>query len=107
MSQKKNKQRRKENLLNYDTTVESPEDIIAADKDENRRQAFREAYKVIAKIIPEYFMTQRKKRKNSSSSGGTAFSQNIVVTSEKATLQTKEVTESQKQEVEREDRERD
>lgn len=107
MSQKNNKKRRKENLLTFDLTVENPEDIIAADKDENRKNAFKEAYKVIANIIPEYFITRRKKRNNSSSSGGTAFSQNIVVTADKATVQTKEVVENTKQEIEKEDRERE
>ncbi len=107
MSQKNNKKRRKENLLTFDLTVETPEDIIAADKDENRKNAFKEAYKVIANIIPEYFITRRKKRNNSSSSGGTAFSQNIVVTADKATVQTKEVVENTKQEIEKEDRERE
>ena len=106
MSQKNNKKRRKENLLTYELTVEDPEEIIATDKDENRKNAFKEAYKVIANIIPEYFITQRKKRKNSSS-GGTAFSQNIVVTADKATVQTKEVVENTKQEIEKEDRERE
>ena len=107
MSQKNNKKRRKENLLTFDLTVETPEDIIAADKDENRKNAFKEAYKVIANIIPEYFIKRRKKRNNSSSSGGTAFSQNIVVTADKATVQTKEVVENTKQEIEKEDRERE
>ncbi len=106
MSEKNNKKRRKENLLTYDLTVEEPEDIIAADKDENRKNAFKEAYKVIANIIPEYFITKRKKRKNSSS-GGTSFSQNIIVTADKATVQTKEVAENTKQEVQKEDRERE
>ena len=107
MSQKNNKKRRKENLLTFDLTVETPEDIIAADKDENRKNAFKEAYKVIANIIPEYFITRRKKRNNSSSSGGTAFSQNIVVTADKASVQTKVVVENTKQEIEKEDRERE
>lgn len=106
MSEKNNKKRRKENLLTYDLTVENPEDIIAADKDENRKHAFQEAYKTIAKIIPGYFTTQGNKRKKPSS-GGTAFSQNIVITADKTTLQTKEVAKDTKQEIEREDRERE
>lgn len=97
MSEKKNKEKRKENLLTFDTSVEDAEDIIAADKDIERRTAFQEAYKRIAKIIPEYFLAQRKKRKNGAT-GGTAFSQNIVVAPDKVTLQTKETEESSKEE---------
>lgn len=101
MSEKNNKKRRKENLLTYDLTVENPEDIIAADKDENRKQAFQKAYKAIANIIPEYF------RRKKNASGGKSFSQNIVITTDKTTVQTKEVTENIKQEVQKEDRERE
>lgn len=83
--------KKKTTLLGFDP-VETPEEVIEADKDIERKEAFKETYKRIAKIIPEYFMTQKKKRKNSTS-GGTAFSQNIVVTPDKVTLQTKEVKE--------------
>ena len=99
MEEKSKKQ--KVGLFNYDP-VETPEEIIDADKDLDRKEAFKETYKRVAKIIPEYFMTQKKKRKNTSS-GGTAFSQNIVVTPEKATIQTsegKEVKEEKKEEKE-------
>lgn len=98
MAQSKKKSK-KVHLLSYDP-VETPEEIIAADKDQKRKEAFQETYKRIAKIIPEYFKTQSNKRKNSTS-GGTArspFSQNIVVTTEKATLETKEVVQEEKQE---------
>lgn len=97
MAQSKKKSN-KVHLLSYDP-VETPEEIIAADKDIKRKEAFQETYKRIAKIIPEYFTT--KKRKNTTSGGGTArspFSQNIVVTPEKVTLETKEVVQEEKQE---------
>ena len=95
----------KVSFLGFDP-VETPEEVINADKDVERREAFKETYKRIAKIIPEYFMSQRKKRKNTTS-GGKAFSQNIIVTPDKATIQTKEVgneenAKSQEQEKERE-----
>ena len=67
-------------LTSYDP-VETPEEVIEKDKDFQRKEAFRESYKRIMKIIPDYFMEQRKKRKNATS-GGTAFSQSIVVTPE-------------------------
>ncbi len=97
------KKKDKATLFGFDP-VETPEEVINADKDIERKEAFKETYKRIAKIIPEYFMSQRKKRKNATS-GGTAFSQNIVVTPEKATIQTKEIKngeEIEKQEKERE-----
>ena len=74
--------------------VEDPDDVIAADKDNNRKEAFRETYKRIMNIIPEYFMTLRKRRKNGGTGG---FSQNIVVTPEKVTVETKEVDAQEKQ----------
>jgi len=85
--------------------VETPEEIIASDKDTNRREAFQKAYKVIANIIPGYFLEQRKKKNATSGGGGTAFTQSIVVTPEKVTLETKEnaKTEEKQEERERED----
>ena len=94
MSEKDNKE--KVGLTSYDP-VETPEEVINSDKDTKRREAFKEAYKRIATIIPEYFMSQRKKRKNGSTSGGTSFSQNIVVTPEKATVQRNEVEHKEKE----------
>ncbi len=94
----------KVNILSYDP-VETPEEVIAKDTDVERKAAFQETYKRIAKIIPEYFMSQKKKRKNATSGGGTAFSQNIVVTPEKVEVQTNEVESKEeiKEEKERED----
>lgn len=83
--------------------VETPEEIIASDKDTNRREAFQKAYKVIANIIPGYFLEQRKKKNaTSGGSGGTAFTQSIVVTPEKVTLETKENTKTEEKQEERE-----
>ena len=93
----------KMSLTSYDP-VETPEEIIASDKDTKRREAFQKAYKVIANIIPGYFLEQRKK-KNTTSGGGTSFTQSIVVTPEKVTVETKEAhqTEEKQEERERED----
>ncbi len=90
----------KVSLVGYDP-VESPEEIINSDKDTKRKEAFKETYKRIATIIPEYFMTMRKRRKGSGA-GGTSFSQNIVVTPDKVTLQTKEVEKTVEKEEEKE-----
>ena len=87
------KKKNKITITSYDP-VENPEDIIAADKDNDRKEAFKETYKRIMNIIPEYFMTLRKKRKNGGSGG---FSQNIVVTPEKVTLETKEMPEQEQE----------
>jgi len=87
-------------LTEYDP-VEDPEDVIAQDKDVERKEAFKKTYETIAKIVPNYFMEQRKKRKKTSS-GGTAFSQNIIVTPEKVTVQTNEVKAEGSKEVKEE-----
>ena len=89
-------------LTEYDP-VETPEEVIEKDKDVDRKEAFRETYKRIMKIIPEYFTEQRKRRRNNNS-GGSAFSQSIVVTRDKVTLETKE---TEKHEEKQEERERD
>lgn len=96
MAQSKKKSK-KVHLLSYDP-VETPEEIIAGDKDISRREAFQETYKRIAKIIPDYFKTQNNRRKNSTSGGGTSFSQKISITPEKTTLETKEVVNEERQE---------
>ena len=98
----KRKKEKKTKLLGYDP-VESPEEIIKKDSNLERRKAFLETYQRVAKIIPEYFMNQMKKKKNGSgaSGGGTSFSQNIVVTPNKVTVQTHEVKEEQREEKER------
>ncbi len=104
----KEEKKKKISLTNVDL-VETPEEIISADKDLKRKEAFAETYKRIATIIPEYFMTQRRKRKNGSS-GGTSFTQNIVVTPDKVTVQTNEVENVEEKNVEEEktnDRERE
>lgn len=100
----KGKKKERMSLTKYDP-VESPEDIISQDKDTERREAFRRTYEAIAKIVPNYFMEQRKKRKNGTS-GGTSFSQNIIVTSEKATVQTNETKTEENKDVKKE-KERD
>ena len=89
------KKKEKIRLTSYDP-IEDPEEIIQADKDLNRKNAFANAYKTIMGIIPEYFLKQRKKHKNSTS-GGSGFSQSIVVTPEKVTLETKEIAEKQEE----------
>ena len=88
MSEEKSEERSKEkmSLTSYDP-VETPEEVINSDKDTKRREAFKEAYKRITTIIPEYFMSQRKKRRNATSGGGTSFSQNIVVTPDKVSVE--------------------
>ena len=99
--EKKNEKREKYKLPEYD--VELPEDIIAADKDTARKEAFKETEKRIKKIVPSYFEV-KKKKPTGGTSGGTAFSQSIVVTQDKAVVETKEVKQT---ETEKEDRERD
>lgn len=96
MAQSKKKSK-KVHLLSYDP-IETPEEIIAADKDQNRREAFRETYKRIAKIIPGYFMAEQNRRRKPTSGGGTSFSQKISITPEKTTLETKEVVNEERQE---------
>ena len=44
----------KVSLFGYNPT-ETPEEIIASDKDEKRKEAFKEAYKKVMQIIPSYF----------------------------------------------------
>ena len=97
------RKKEKISLVSYDP-VESPEEIIAADKNKARREAFQKAYKVIVNIIPGYFLELRK-RNNKASGGGTSFTQSIVVTPEKVTLETKETQEKGElqEEKERED----
>ncbi len=101
MSEKKNKERKRTNLLKYDATVEDPEAIIASDKDVGRRKAFQDTYKRIAEIIPNYFMLQKKRRKNTG--GGTSLAQQITVTPNNVTLQVTENKENAN--IEKEERE--
>ncbi len=102
MSEKKKNE--KISLTSYDP-VETPEEIINSDKDTKRREAFKEAYKRITTIIPEYFMSQRKKRKNAAGTGGTSFSQNIVVTPEKVSIEKTELNHQEKENEKENDRE--
>lgn len=75
-------------LTGYDP-VESPENVIAADKNSERKKAFSETYKRVMQIIPEYFLTHKNKRNGSSgTSGGNSFTQNIVVTQENVKIET-------------------
>lgn len=90
------------NLVGYDP-VESPEEIISSDKNIDRKDAFKEAYKKVMMIVPEYFIKKTKKKKaGSSSSGGNSFTQNIVITPENVKLETKENEVSIEREEERE-----
>lgn len=101
MSAKKSKAKRKEmTFLGYDP-VEEPETVIANDKDENRKEAFKEAYKKVMLIIPEYFVSKKKKRKNTTA-GGSQFTQNILVTPENAKIETKKIEDKGLEHEERE-----
>lgn len=94
----------KVSLFGYDPT-ETPEEIIDADKDIDRKEAFKEAYKKVMQIIPDYFINKKKKNGTASSGGGKGFSQNIIVTPENVKLETnKEIVQEEKeQEKEREE----
>ena len=85
--------------------VESPREVIDSDKNSDRKVAFAESYKKIMQIIPEYFLKKKKKAGTSSNSGGNSFTksiaQNIIVTNEKAEIETKQL------QTERQDRERE
>lgn len=95
------KSKDKLNLVGYDP-VESPEEIISSDKNIDRREAFRETYKRVMMIVPEYFIKKKKKKAGSTSSGGNSFTQNIVITPENVKLETKENEVSVEREEERE-----
>lgn len=77
----------KMSLTGYDP-VETPEEIIAADKDIERKEAFKEAYKIAMTIVPNYFLTKKKRKPNSSGTGG-GFSQEIKITPESIKVETK------------------
>ena len=98
MSEDKKKERI--SLTKYDP-IESPEEIIAADKDIKRRKAFDEVFKRIDLFAIKLGLLPNRK-KPTSGGGGTAFTQSIVVTPEKATLETKEVTQKEEKQEERE-----
>ncbi len=68
--------------------VETPEEIIAADKNTQRREAFKEAYKIAMTIVPNYFLTLKKHKPNSGGTGG-GFSQEIKITPESIKVETK------------------
>ncbi len=84
-------------LLGYDP-VETAEEIIDGDKDIDRKTAFKEAYKIVMQIIPEYFIKQKRKRKPGTSGGGTSFTQNIIITPENTKIETNEIGEKQAEE---------
>ena len=94
---KENTQKSKVTLLGYDP-VETPEEVMDKDKDATRKDAFKESYKRVMQIIPDYFLEQRKKRKNSTTGGGTSFTQNIVITPENVKIETMEKGETEAQE---------
>lgn len=77
----------KMSLTGFDP-VETPEEIIASDKDSERREAFKEAYKKAMTIVPNYFLMPKKRKPNSGSSGG-GFSQEIKITPESIKVETK------------------
>ena len=89
-------------LLGYDP-VETPEEIIDSDHDGDRKDAFKQAYKKVMQIIPDYFMSARNKRKKAGASGGNSFTQNIIVTTDNIKIETNEVD---KKEQEKEEKER-
>ena len=49
-------------IFSEDTIVETPEDIIARDPDEDRRNAFKKAYEIILALFPETIKKKNKKR---------------------------------------------
>lgn len=84
--------------------VESPKEIIDADKDTDRKAAFKDAYKRNMQIIPGYFTKKKPKGSTSESSGGKSFTQNIIVTQEGVNLETNKNVEIElDEEKERED----
>jgi len=90
-------------LLGCDN-IETARQVIEADKDTARKKAFLDAYERIKLIAPGFFTKNQKKSNNASgSTGGKGLSQQIIVTTEKVELKTKE---NQTREVE-EDRERE
>lgn len=98
------KENKKTSFTGYDP-IESPEVIISADKNNERKKAFAESYKRVMQIIPEYFILQRKKRKNSTGgNGGNSFAQNIIVTPENVKIETNGLEEK---EVKQQEKERD
>ncbi len=84
MAKEKN-EKVKNTLFGSDEVVDA-EIVIASDKDTNRQNAFKEAYKKVMQIVPNYFLTPKKRK--ATTSGG--FSQSIVVTPENAKIETKE-----------------
>lgn len=102
---KENKIKEKISLTSYNP-IETPEEIINSDKDMKRKDAFKEAYKKVMTIIPAYFIERKRKKTGSTSSGGTSFTQNIIVTSENAKVETTKENKQQENQEER-DRERE
>ena len=102
---KEKENKSKVSLFGFDP-VETPDEIINADTNTDRKEAFKEAYKRVMQIIPEFFMSQKKKKKGTGSSGG--FTQSIVITPENVKVETTEIEKPEEQkETEREDRERE
>ncbi len=90
-NEKKN-EKTKNTLFGSDEVVDA-EIVIASDKDTNRQNAFKEAYKKVMQIVPNYFLTTRKRKSSTSSSSG--FSQSIVITPENAKIETKETVQNE------------
>lgn len=88
MAQKKDN--KKVTLLGYDP-IETPQEIISSDKNDERKESFKQAYKKVMQIIPDYFISQRKKRKASGGAGGKSFTQSIIVTPENVKVETNEI----------------
>ncbi|MDE5831065.1 MAG: hypothetical protein K2H53_05540 [Clostridia bacterium] len=96
----------KVSLFGYDP-MQTPEEIIDADKDIDRKEAFNETEKRVMAIIPRYFSDQKKRKptSSSSSSGGKGFSQEIKITPDNIKVETKgeNSLEGRDEERERED----
>ena len=61
-------------IFSDDTIVETPEDIIDRDPDEDRRNAFKKAYEIILALFPETIKKRNKKSKEKEE-----FDRNIAV----------------------------
>lgn len=73
-------------IFSEDTIVETPEDIIDRDPDEDRRNAFKKAYEIILALFPETI-----KKKNKKSKEKEEFDRNLAVRQmDKANLEKEE-----------------
>ena len=99
------KEKNEVSFLGFDP-VETPDEIINSDTNNDRKEAFKEAYKKVMQIIPDYFISQKKRKKNSGSTGG--FSQSIVITPNDVKIETTEMQkQEQEKQTEKEEKERE